>query len=144
MKKLNLILVCILLCRCGSHETPTRVSANHIKSYSDSIAEFQRNIYLKIDKVHSGNVYTTKAKTDAFYRVLEVPEEESAMLIVENIAIGSEGGNYKLLKLARLDSAYPQLDSLKFADSINIRGYLNGKTVLINLDNLQNYHPAIR
>jgi len=86
-----------------------------------------------------------------FYRVLVIPEEENIMLIAENISVGDEeGGNLKLVKLARItddDSALPKfglssVDSLKFIDTTKIDGYFNGKKLTINLDKLKSYHPS--
>ena len=96
-------------------------------------------MYLKIDKIYSGSVYTNKAGHDVFYRILEIPEEENTLLIAENISIGDEGGNYQLIKRVNLNEVLTRhgsltVDSLKFIDSVNIQGYFNDKKMIVNLD----------
>jgi hypothetical protein len=119
-------------------------------TYSDTLKGFEKRIYFDIDKIYTGKTYVNKNNVDAFYRVLEIPEEENVMLIAENIAIGEEGGKAKLIKLVRLtddNSALPKfglstVDSLRFLDSVRIQGYFNSKKMIINLDDLKEYHPA--
>jgi hypothetical protein len=119
------------------------------RSEIDDALNFEKRIYLKIDELHTGKVYTNKNNVDVFYRILMVPEEENIMLIAENISIGEEGGNFKLVKLSRItddNSALPKFglystDSLKFIDTVRISGYFNGKRKIINLDSLKSYHP---
>jgi hypothetical protein len=107
--------------------------------------QFENNIYLKIDEICTGKVYTNKDNKDVFYSVLVIPEEENLTLIAENISIGEEGGNYQLIKRIRLtddNSVLPEfglrsVDSLKFVDSVKIEGYFNEKKRIINIDTLK-------
>jgi vacuolar-type H+-ATPase catalytic subunit A/Vma1 len=96
--------------------------------------EFEKKIYLKIDKIYTGKVYTNKKGIDVFYRILFISEEENTMIQVENISIGEEGGNYKLLKRFKLTNKDNGIDSLKFIDTVNVEAYSNNKKMLINLD----------
>ena len=107
--------------------------------------EFEKGIYLKIDKIYSGNTFTNKGGKDVFYRILEIPEEENITLFAENISIGEEGGKYQLIKRKRLtddDSVLPKfglnsVDSLRFTDSVTIEGYFNRQKIKINLNSLR-------
>ncbi len=118
--------------------------------YTDSISEFEKRIYFNIDNMWTGPAYTNRNDLSLFYRVLEIPEEENIMLIVENISVGDEGGNFKLVKLSRLtddSSVLPRfglfsVDSLKFLDSVKIEGYFNHKKMVVDLDKLFAYHPS--
>jgi len=162
MKIIFLIFVCSIVCSCTSHQNSSagvldsqnvKITVNNKPEKNgqistDSTADFERRIYLKIDEIKTGKVYTNKNNSDVFYRVLIVPEEENIMLLAENISIGEEGGNFKLVKLSRItddNSALPKfglgsVDSLKFIDSVRIQGYFNNKKMIINLDKLKNYH----
>jgi hypothetical protein len=119
-------------------------SKSQIQSDSKEL-QFERKIFLKVDAIYSGKVYTNKDNKDVFYRILEIPEEENIMLIAENISVGDEGGNYQLIKRIRLtddNSALPKfglskIDSIKFIDSVRIEGYFNDKKMVINIDSLK-------
>jgi hypothetical protein len=112
---------------------------------ADSLPKLQRNIYLKIDEMHTGKLYMNKNKQEVFYRLLVIPEEENILLVAENIQPGEEGGGYKLLKTVRLtndrltlpNSNLYKVDSLKFIDSVTVQGYFNGKKNSINLESLK-------
>jgi hypothetical protein len=115
------------------------------KIITDSNLEFEKGIYLKIDKIYSGKTFTNKEGKDVFYRILEIPEEENITLFAENISMGEEGGKYQLIKRTRLtddNSVLPKfglnsLDSVRFTDSITIEGYFNKEKIKINLSSLK-------
>lgn len=151
MKPLITLTILLLLYGCNSpnkckltekaigDSASTRVTySNIIKNRSQISAidnwEFEKKIYLKIDKIYTGKVYTNKNGVDAFYRILFIPEEENKMIEVENISIGEEGGNYKLVKRFTLTN---DIDSLIFVDSANIKTYTGNKKSLINLDKIK-------
>jgi hypothetical protein len=155
MKPLIIILAIALLYGCSSKGV--KQPADSLRKTSapktatiDSLAEFEKKIYLNIDEIKSGKVFTNSNKQDVFYRVLVIPQEENMMLIAENIKPGEEDGNYKLVKMLRITddgSALPKLglgtvDSLKFIDSVNIEGYFNHKKQIINLDKLKPWHVS--
>ncbi|MBB3056447.1 hypothetical protein [Mucilaginibacter gotjawali] len=118
--------------------------SNSGEALADSNLEFENDIYLKIDKIYSGKIYTNTKGEDVFYRILEIPEEEYISLFIENIAIGEEGGKYQLVKRFRLTDDHSVLpkfglisvDSIRFADSITIEGYFNKKKEIINLNTI--------
>jgi hypothetical protein len=129
-----------------------KIATNRIRSskYADSVSEFEKRVYFNIDNMWTGPGYTNSHDLSLFYRVLEIPEEENIMLIIENISVGGEGGNFRLVKLSRLtddNSVLPKfglfsVDSLKFIDSVKIIGYFNHKKMVIDLDKLPNFHPS--
>jgi hypothetical protein len=127
---------------CKHSNNPSRDIGNNS---SDILPALQRNIYLKIDEIHTGKLYINKNKQEVFYRLLIIPEEENILLVAENIQPGEEGGGYKLLKTIRLtntgltlpNSNLYKVDSLKFIDSVTVRGYFNDKKKSINLENLK-------
>lgn len=123
---------------------------DQVKTKVDSNLEFEKSIYLKIDKIYSGKVFTNKKGEDVFYRILEIPEEENIALFTENISIGEEGGKYQLIKRTRLNddnSILPKfglniVDSIRFTDSITIEGYFNKEKIKINLNTLKKIYPT--
>jgi hypothetical protein len=161
MIKFSLLFFCLAtICGCRSNKQNSTTSAsdstksgnilhNNVLSVPavahqiviDNITNFQQSIYLKIDQVFTGPVYTEQ-NDDVFYRILMVPEEENIMLIAEKISIGKESGSYKLISSWRITddhSALPKfglnsLDSVKFIDSVKIEGLFNGKRKMINLN----------
>ena len=169
MRSLILLFIVASLLGCSSHSsknvidttktvaTATSTSKqadpqpkeDHPKSFADSVAEFERRIYLEIGQVYTGKTYIDKNNRNVFNRVLVVPEEENIMLIAENISFGDEGGNFKLVKLSRITddgSVLPRfglssVDSLKFIDSVDIQGFFNHKKMIITLNKLKPYHP---
>ena len=112
---------------------------------ADNNLEISKNIYLKIDKIICGTIFTNAKEEDVFYRILEIPDEENITLFVENISIGAEGGKYQLIKRERLtddNAVLPKfglntVDSMKFTDSVTIEGYFNKERIKINLNNLK-------
>jgi len=146
MKPIILLLICGLLAGCQHKNTQSRdLHPERANNFSDSLPKLQRNIYLKIDEIHTGKLYINKNKQEAFYRLLVIPEEENILLVAENIQIGEEGTGYKLLKTARLsnnaltlpNSNLYKVDSLKFIDSVTVQGYFNEKKKSINLESLK-------
>jgi len=107
----------------------------------DTNVQFETQVYLKIDQILSGETYVDKNGADVFFRIIEIPEEENISLYAEQISIGDEGGNYKLIKRVRLTddkSVLPKfgisaVDSLKFKDTTTISGYFNKNKLTINL-----------
>jgi hypothetical protein len=126
-------------------KTDTIVPSNADLSPAISTDTFQKAIYLKIDKILSGQLYTNADGKDCFYRVLQIPEEENIMLVAERITIGEEGGKYKLLKRIPLTGPNTPLanyffnsgDSLSFVDSTTVEVHVNNKVMAINLDKLK-------
>jgi len=107
----------------------------------DTNVQFETQVYLKIDQILSGETYVDKNGADVFFRIIEIPEEENISLYAEQISIGDEGGNYKLIKRVRLTddkSVLPKfgisaVDSLKIKDTTTISGYFNKNKLTINL-----------
>jgi hypothetical protein len=122
-------------------DSPKKISKITPKQFVNNEQQFEKNNYLSIDKIYSGHTYINSNGNSAFYRILEIPEEENIALYVENISVGEEGGNYQLIKRVRLtddNSVLPKfglstVDSLKFIDSVKIEGYFNDKKRVINL-----------
>ncbi|TFF34335.1 hypothetical protein [Mucilaginibacter psychrotolerans] len=158
VKAVLIIPVVVLIgCKPNTAGTPTEalkkdtlkqtgvIVPNQQTTATPSADAFEKAIYLKIDKVHSGNIYTNSNGFDCFYRVLQIPEEENIMLVAEHITIGEEGGNYKLLKRIHLTGPNTPLanyffnsgDSLSFVDSTSVAVHVGDKVVAINLDKLK-------
>lgn len=145
------ILLSVSSCHSPQKETGLSDNRKTASSKRNSIPsdttllEFEKKAYFKISAIYLGNVYTNKQNKEVFYRVLEIPEEENILLIAENITIGEEGGSYKLIKRIRLtddNSVFPKfglnkIDSLKFIDSVTIKGYFNGEKRIINVDSIK-------
>jgi hypothetical protein len=144
---------------CKSNTGNTTIdTAKHISAKADTIVRsnadlsppiavdtFEKAIYLKVDKILSGKLYTNADGKDCFYRVLQIPEEENIMLVAEHISIGEEDGNYKLLKRVHLTGPNTPLanyffnsgDSLNFVDSVTVAAHVTNKVVAINLDKIK-------
>jgi hypothetical protein len=146
MKSIILLFFCILFAGCKHGNNQSKNIHSEIANTSlDNLPELERNIYLKIEEIHTGKLYISKNKKEVFYRLLVIPEEENIMLVAENIQIGEEGGGYKLLKTIRLTnigltppkSNLYKVDSLKFTDSVTVQGYFNDKKKSINLERLK-------
>lgn len=158
IKAVLIIPVVVLIgCKPNTAGTPTEALKKDTLKQSRAIVPnqqtlatpsadaFEKAIYLKIDKVHSGNIFKKSDGIDCFYRILEVPEEENIMLVAEHISLGEEGGNYKLLKRIHLTGPNTPLanyffnssDSLNFVDSVTVAIHINNKVVAINLDKMK-------
>ena len=158
MHLLLLIITCISTIACGPKhdkksiekektdtiktQRPNKNIAHSEEMLTSSSGDsFEKQIYLKIDKVFSGPSYINNNNQQVFYRLLEIPEEENLSIYLENINIGEEGGNYKLLERKRLtddNSVLPKfglsrVDSLTFIDSVTIVGYFNEERMKIDL-----------
>jgi len=145
------ILLSVSSCHSPQKETGLsdnqKTAASKRKSIPSDTTEleFEKNAYFKISAIYLGNVYINKQNKEVFYRVLEIPEEENILLIAENITISEEGGSYKLIKRIRLtddNSVFPKfglnkIDSLRFIDSVTVKGYFNGEKKVINVDSIK-------
>ncbi len=108
----------------------------------DSSFNFVSSNYLKLSNICLGPVHNDKDRDNILYRIIEIPNEESLQLYAEQISIGEEGGNYKLLNRYQIGNEILQLsnsnlysvDSLAFIDSTIISGYFNNKKMSIDLN----------
>ncbi|MEN0054320.1 MAG: hypothetical protein AAGC65_11655 [Mucilaginibacter sp.] len=150
-KQFIIILLCSFFYGCSSSgnnkssDSLKTIPQQSVVNNPSDLTEFEKGVYLKIDEIKSGKIYSNDNKLDVFYRVLTIPEEENIMLIAENISISEEGGGYHLVRRVQLTNdnsvfakfGLQKIDSLNFVDSVTIRGYFNGKKMNINLNTLK-------